>query len=303
MQVKRSVALILTFLTGYIFGQAVTFHSPVPWITLRQNNIIAKTLIDTSEVKGNAVKLTLSKIVDGRTKRVASKKFKTVDYSQEYELGAIDVDILGGNDYLSISWTVDNTDKKGKIEPFGIVRLIQEDPTKGALQCKEIAGTFSASAVDAACKDEDFTALGTGKFCAVWNTEKFGLFIKNCKDLDNIRFSIDGKNGKNAFLAYSDRVITYFPKNDSLNATYCKRRVDKKGIAYDVKKWTQEITKEVQDGLVLVMVPWYDLAILPVDGRIFGFAAFAQGSNDMVTVPEKAQKEIPGTWGNLVLKK
>jgi hypothetical protein len=303
MQVKRRVAVLILFCTSFVFSQAVTFHSPVPWITLRDSKIIAKTLVDTSEVQKNAVKLTLSKVVNGKKIRIASKKFKTIDYSQEYELATLDTDILGGKDFLTIAWEVANTEKKGKIEPFGIVKIAGDDPEKGALSCKQVSGTLSADALGSALKDNDFVSLGSGKFCAVWNSEKFGLVIKGGKDLESVRFSIDGKNGKNAFLTYSDRIITYFPKNDSLSATYNKRSVDEKGIKYNVKDWNQEIQKEVKDGLVCMVIPWYDLAILPIDGRIFGFAAFAEASDKTAAVPENAQKEIPGTWGNLVLKK
>jgi len=45
MTVKRSafLTIFMVSLASFVFGQAVTFHSPVPWITLRENKIIAKT--------------------------------------------------------------------------------------------------------------------------------------------------------------------------------------------------------------------------------------------------------------------
>ncbi len=304
MTVKRSAFLIIFMVsfTSFVFGQAVTFHNPVPWITLRENKIIAKTLVDTAEVKSHAIRLTLTKIENGKKKKIVSKKFKTVDYSHEYDLATLDKDIVGGKDYLSIAWKVEGTEKKGTVAPFGIVKLNDDDPKKGALVCKKVTGTLNAETVSGALKDNDYAAVGSGKFGAVWNDEKLGLVCKDYKDIENLTLVVDGKNGKNAFLAFSDRIISYFPGNDSLQAVYYRRGVNDKGIDYQENNWKQEIAKEVKDNSVLITVPWHDLAILPIDGRIFGFAVFATSKEKTAAVPETAQKEIPGTWGNMVLK-
>lgn len=303
MAVKHSAFLIiLVSLAGCVFGQAVTFHSPVPWITLRENKIIAKTLVDTSEVKSNAIRLTLSKIENGKKKKITSKKFKTVDYSHEYELATLDSDIIGGKDYLSIDWKVEGTDKEGTVAPFGIVNLHDDDPKKDAIVCKKITGDMNAETVSGALKDTDYVTAGKGRFGAVWNGEKLGLVCKDCKEVENLTLVFDGKNGKNAFLSFSDRIISYYPKNDSLQAVYYKRGVKDEGIDYQEKNWKQEIQKEVKDNIVLIAVPWHDLAILPIDDRIFGFAVFSTSEEKTDAVPATAQKEIPGTWGNMILE-
>jgi len=214
----------------------------------------------------------------------------------------VDSDIIGGKDYLFIEWKVEGTDKEGTVAPFGIVNLHDDDPKKGALSCKKITGSMNAGSVIGVLKDNDFVAAGSGKFCAVWNSEKLGFVCKNYKEIENLTLVVDGKNGKNAFLSFSDRIISYYPANDSLQAVYYKRGVRDEGIDYQEKNWKQEITKEVKDNTVLIAVPWHDLAILPIDGRIFGFAVFATSEEKTAAVPETAQKEIPGTWGNMVLK-
>lgn len=305
VRVKREMvkAGLLLGIAHFVFGQAVSFHSPVPWITLRENIIIAKTLIDTAEVKKNTVKLTLSKVINGKKKQIDAKKFKSEDYSQEYELATVDDKILGGKDFLRIDWQVVGTDKKGMILPFGIAE-VGEVTENDAVKCKKISGKLGADALSSQLQDKDFLAAGNLMFCPVWNDNVLGLVCKNVEDMENVVFAVDGKNGKNAFLAFSDRIVTYYPKNDSLHALYYKRGIVDEAITYDEKKWVQEIKKDKKDGLVVITVPWHDLGMLAADGRIFGFSVFAAVSEkESAAFPKTAQKEIPGTWGNVVLKK
>lgn len=305
MTVKRNLLTLCLFLgfTSVVFGQAVTFHSPVPWITLRENKIIAKTLIDTAEVKTNSVKLTLSKVINGKKVHIASKKFKSKDYSQELELATIDDKVIGGKDFLRIDWKVLGTDKKGIIFPFGVVEIgeVTEDD---AIKCKKFSGKLEADAVKGQLQDKDFLTVGNLMFCPVWNDKNLGLVCKKLKGTESISFTIDGKNGKNAFLAFSDRIVTYYPKADSLYSVSYRRGVAEDSIQYNERKWAQEVKKEVKEDLVLITVPWHDIGMLASDGRIFGFGIFAKISEkESVAFPETAKKEIPGTWGNVVLVK
>ena len=305
MTTKVSIIKFSLFISfaSYVFGQAVSFHSPVPWITLRENKVIAKTLIDTAEVEKNTVKLTLSKVINGKKVQIAAKKFKSKDYSQEYELAIVKDKIIGGKDFLRVDWKVLGTDKKGMILPFGIVE-VGEVTENDAVKCKKISGKLEAAALGAQLQDKDFLAAGNLMFCPVWNDKMLGFVCKNAKEMENIIFAVDGKNGKNAFLAFSDRIVSYYPKNDSLDAIYYKRGIADEAIKYDEKKWVQEIKKDANDGLVVIAIPWHDLGMLASDGRIFGFGVFASVSDkESVAYPEQAQKEIPGTWGNVVLKK
>ena len=305
MIVKVNVVTLCLFLgfSSVVFGQAVTFHSPLPWITLRNNKIIAKTLIDTAEVKTNTVKLTLSKVINGKKATIASKKFKSKDYSQELELATINEKIIGGKDFLLIDWEVLGTDKKGIIFPFGLAE-IGEVSENDAIKCKKFSGKFQADAVKSQLQDNDFLMVGNSMICLVWNAEKIGIVCKKLKENESISFAVDGKNGKNAFLAFSDRIVTYYPKTDSLYPVSYKRGVAEESIQYTERKWAQEINKEVKEDLVLITVPWHEIGMLASEGRIFGFSVFASVSEkESAVFPETAKKEIPGTWGNVVLVK
>ena len=302
MKVKLVFLPMVLFLcfTHTIIGQALTFHSPVPWITLREKNVVAKALIDTAEVKNNTVKLTLSAVENGSKKQLARKVIKPEDYSIEQEMTSLPKNIIGGADFLMVEWEVSGTEKKGAIKPFGIVKF-DTDPIASPVKATKSAGAIDAGTIKKILKEEDFISLGTGKFAVVWNDKALSIVFDNLKEMKDISFLIDGKNGKNAFLSFSDRELQYFPQNDSLNALYYKRVITEKAIEYRPEEWINEITKSVNEELHVISFPWYDIAINPTDGRIFGFAVFANASK--VAFPESADKYIPGTWGNIVLTK
>ena len=91
------VVLFICSIFPLALCQVLTFHNPMPWLTLRQNKIVAKILIDTAEVK-SAVELKLFHIKNGNKKLIKKETFKTTDYSHEYEFPTINQDIVGGND-------------------------------------------------------------------------------------------------------------------------------------------------------------------------------------------------------------
>lgn len=302
MRVRHTLLPMVIFFcaTQAIVGQALTFHSPVPWITLRENTVAAKALIDTAEVKNSNVKLILSKVENGKKKQIARKVFKPKDYSFEHEMTNLKKNIIGGINYLMVEWSVSGTDKTGAIKPFGIVKF-DKDPVENPLKSRKLTCAIEPSAVKNVLKEDDFTILGDCKFCAVWDDKVLGIVVKDLKEQSDLSFLIDGKNGKNAFLSFSDRELQYYPKNDSLSAVYYKRVVTDKVIEYRPEKWINEISKSANEELLVISFPWYDIAINPTDGRMFGFAAFVNSSK--VAYPESADKFIPGTWGNLVLTK
>ena len=278
MSLKRGVLLICCFFI-FCFGQTVTFHSPIPWITLRENMIIAKTLIDTAEVKNNYVVLTLSKVVNGKKAQVVSKKFKTNDYSYECDLGVIKDELIGGKDYYRIDWKVlgavkKSEEKKGAIFPIGFVKL-GGDVKESAIKCKSISTPLTADAVNSALKEGDYTKVGNFMFSTLWNKKSFCLVLKNYTGMKSIGVYIDGKNGKNAFFSYTDRIITYSPANDSLFAFCYKRAIIEEGIKYEEKKWVQQIEKDRKNDCTVIAIPWYDLGMLISEGRIFGIGVFA----------------------------
>jgi len=302
MQCVMNVVVILG-ITGIIYGQSITFHSPIPWTTLSDGKITTKTLIDTAEVKKKKVKLELYTIQNGKKRRLATKSFTPVDYSFETQLSELKYSVFGGTDFLRIEWSVTGTDNKGYIEPFGIIQL-SEKAEGNQWKCNEITSNMKYSAIKSSLKDDDFISIGKVSCCFVWNNDKLGILCKNSKGVKNIYFLFDGKNGKNAFMSFPDRQLEYFPENDSLHAAYYKRAVTDSGIDYQSNAWIQEIKHEISEDIVLISIPWYDLGIIAKDERRFGFAVFVQNKdNKSIALPEKAHRKIPGTWGNLVLVK
>ncbi|MGD9200071.1 MAG: hypothetical protein PVI26_00780 [Chitinispirillia bacterium] len=297
------IKVLILGITTVVYSQSVTFHSPIPWTTLRNGKINAKTLIDTAEIKKKTVNLKLYKVENGKKRSLAIKSFKPVDYSYETKLSEIKGSVLGGTDFLRIEWDVAGSDKKGYIEPFGIVQL-SEKVDENQWKCKEVSGTIDLNVIKNSLKESDFNSIGKVSFCLVWNKEIFGLVYKNSKGMTSIKVFFDGKNGKNAFISFSDRELEYFPENDSINTIYYKRDVSDSGIVYTSHNWIQEIQKKAGDNLVLISIPWYDLGIIAKEKRRFGFAIFINDDKQKsIALPEKAREKIPGTWGNIVLTK
>ena len=252
--------------------------------------------------------LTLLKVVDGKKAQVVSKKFKTNDYSYECDLGAVKDEMIGGKDYYRIDWKVlgaakKSEEKKGAIFPIGVVKL-GGDVKESAIKCKSVSTPLTADAVNSALKDGDYAKAGNCMFSTLWNEKSFGIVLKNYTEIKNISVYIDGKNGKNAFLSHSDRIITYSPANDSLYAYYYKRAIIEEGIKYEEKKWVQQIEKDAKNDCVVIVIPWSDLGMLISEGRIFGIGVFAYYSEkEKSSFPQNARQEIPGTWGSAVLIK
>ena len=79
-----------------------------------------------------------------------------------------------------------------------------------------------------------------------------------------ICFAFDGKNGKNAFLSYPDRIISYIPAKDSLNTIHYKRDVKEDTLRYTDKLWQSEIKKEIIGEKVVISMPWADIGVIPL---------------------------------------
>lgn len=296
------IVIILFFASPFrtVHAEIVAFHNPSPWITLRSDKIVAKTLIDTVEVKNRPIKITLSKIINNKSIKIVTKNFKANDYSHEYELANIGSNIIGGTDFLKIDWEIVGTEKKGTVSPFGIVSMSNVS-LENVFECKKFSSKLDFDKIN---KESNFTSVGNTQFYSAWNNNNLVLVLKNVKDADYITFTFDGKNGKNAFLSYPDRICTYFPKTDSIDAVFYKRNINEKSIEYNENKWINDITKHTNDGHIFITIPWYDLGMSSSAGRILGFSAFANYKNkNTIALPSSAKKEIPGTWGNMKLVK
>ena len=286
---------------GLALGQVVSFNSPTAWVTERSSSITARTLIDTASGGDGRVTFSVSAVVDGRKRSIGSKTFSVEDYSQEFDLGSVGTGVLGGNDYVSIQWEIAGEENSGTVEPVGIVEL-DESKIENVTTAMKIQGTVDKSAAEK-LNDESMVNIGEHKIGAVWNDEAFGLIGSDIPEGHSLVFYFDGKNAKSAFPAFSDRGAGYIGGSDSLLTIRHTRTVTDSGIVYRDKYWVNDIALEKTDAKTLVRIPWYDLAVLPFDGRLIGFAAFLINSEGEVVeaLPKNAQREIPGTWGNLAL--
>jgi hypothetical protein len=139
----------------------------------------------------------------------------------------------------------------------------------------------------------------------IWNAKSFVVIGKKVKSKNSIKFTFDCKNGKNAFLSFPDRILSYNLSNDSLTTQYYERVAVSDTVSYMVKIWNTEVKVYSDEKQFMVVVPWYDLGMLPADDRVIGFAAFITDEKAKVTAayPEKAKMLIPGSWSNVILNK
>jgi len=292
-----SISAIFVSVWAVSYAQIVTFNSPSPWVSLRETAVVAKTLLDTAKVEKKSVQFTLYKIENKKKAKLGGYTLKAKDYSEEFQLASLKTSVFGGRNYLKIEWSVQGTKDKGSLEPFGIL-VVDSGKVDTVAVGKWIQGALDAAAAKTTLADKDFVAVGKKRFGVIWNEKMLGLVCRKDGVSGALTFTFDGKNGKNAFLAYPDRFVSYLPESDSVHAWHYKRSVSDTGIVYKEGEWIHEITKTVDGDIVLISVPWYDLGIIPFDGRIVGFAVF-EGSS--ASVPSGARQEIPGTWGDLVL--
>jgi hypothetical protein len=270
-------------------AQIVSFNSPTEWMTLRSTAIEAKVLIDTAKIENKRLTMKLEKVSGGRVQTLNSKTAPVTDYAASFDLGAAGASMLGGSDYLRIAWQIPGSDQQGAIAPFGVAVLDSST---------ELAATLSAAhGKSADLDDTHMVAVGAHMLGAVYDQDALTLAIKKGGS-QKITVAFDGKNGKYAFVSYSDRFITIDAENDSADAYFYRRSVSDTGIVYRKDRWVAEIDAQATDGYLVVRAPWHDLGLLPFDGRIIGFAVWA---DEAAAVPGGAQRFVPATWGNLYI--
>jgi hypothetical protein len=280
-------------------SQVVVLNSPAQWLTLRNDSVVAKAQVDTALNKSKVIKYTLSSVVGGVTKVIAKKDVKVTDVASDAFIAKVNSSIFGGLDYLKIEWAVDS--QKTEILPFGILSL-EKLPKTAPVQIKKVDDASSLKAVADGLKEADFAKIGTQGYAFAWNSNALYMIAKKSADTTVLTFALDGKNGKNAFVAYPDRFVMV--KKDSIWGTHYNRSVEEGKMKYSETAWNNEITKEIVGDNIVVALPWHDSGIVPFEGRQAGIAVFVKkGDKTTASVPEKAQYYIPGTWGNLVLSK
>jgi hypothetical protein len=302
----RSVQIISSAIiigATFIYGQAVSFSNPSPWVTLRNDSIVAHAQVDTVQLQKKTVKLSLVQINKGKKKVIASKSAVVTETSMDFSFGKIKKDVLGGSEYLNLEWSVSGTEEKGSIGPIGIVDLSKIAKTESvkAVRVKDGCGSNDAQA---GIKNEQFGKIGKIEFATAWNKDAFFIIIK--KDTSsNIQFAFDGKSGKNAFLSYPDRIISYQPASDFISGKHFSREIAGDTLKYLEKVWKSELSKDVVGDRVIIKMPWYDTGIIPFEERTIGMAIFASSTDGKTntSLPEKAQLYVPGTWGDVLLQK
>jgi hypothetical protein len=294
-----SAALCVFSGVSFLYSQTVALNSPAAWSTLRTDSVVAKAQVDTAGMKQKKVDYTLSSVIGGVTKVVTKKQVKVADVSNDAFLAKLNSSVLGGTDYLKIEWAADS--QKGVVLPFGIVDL-GKLPKITPVQAKMVDDGATLKNIGEAVKEEQFNKCGARSFAISWNSKALYIITKKTSDSSELSFGLDGKNGKNAFIAYPDRFIG--SKKDSVWGTHYNREIVNSELKYTPLSWNNEITKEVVGEKIVIRMPWYDTGIVPFDGRVIGFAAFGKDKEKVsASNPEKAKEFIPGTWGNLLLVK
>lgn len=294
-----SAAMCVFSGVSILYSQTVALNSPAVWSTLRTDSVVAKAQVDTAGMKHKTVGYTLSSVIGGVTKVVIKKQIKVADVSNDAFLAKLNIPVLGGTDFLKIEWSADS--QKGVVVPFGIVDL-GKLPKITPLQAKMVDDAATLKSIGEAAKEEQFNKCGARSFAISWNSKALYIITKKTSDSSEISFSLDGKNGKNAFVAYPDRFIG--SKKDSVWGIHYNREMVASALKFTPLSWNNEITKEIVGDKIVIRMPWYDTGIVPFDGRVIGFAVFGKDKEKVTASnPEKAKEFIPGTWGNLLLVK
>jgi hypothetical protein len=302
---KSAIPVLIgaAFCVTSAFGDVVSFNSPSQWTTSRSDVIVLKSQLDTAKLPKKQVSIVLSKIENGKKKQVLSKQFKVTDYSQEFNLGSVQTSLLGGKDYLRVDWSVVGSTDKGSLFPIGIVNLDKIDKV-AELHVAKVPDAVDAANAGALVKDKKITDVKGSGFVLLWGPKALSIVCKKGQT-GVLRFAFDGKNGKNAFISYPDRMVEYHAANDSIASIMYERVALTDSLNFVQKNWQNDIKKSVSKDYCVITIPWPDLGILAVDGRMMGFAALSMGDKSAVAgaYPEKAKLLIPGSWGTVVLDK
>jgi hypothetical protein len=282
----------------------VSFNSPGQWVTQRSDAIVAKVQLDTSKIPQKKIEFSLSKVEDGKKKLIATKTFKVTDYTQEYKLGSAASMLCGGKDFLRIDWSIPGTKEKGMLFPVGVVNL-DKLPKIEPFHAAKVKDAIYAKNWASLIGGVKYTSVKGNEFGLLWTPKSLVVVCKKTQTKDIVRFAFDAKNGKNAFMSHPDRTIDLYQGKDSLGTLFFERAFVNDTLAYNLNAWQSDIAKLGDKQTAVIVVPWYDLGMLPLDERTFGFAAFVvdDKAKTLAAVPEKAAYFVPGSWGTVVLDK
>jgi hypothetical protein len=305
--IKSRKGMIAVFaLAGFSLNaaaQIVLFNEPTPWITQRSDSLLIKAQVDTAQIKKKEVSVSAFTMIKGKQAKISSKVFKVNDLSKDFDLGFAKTALLGGYDYLKIEWSIPGAKDKGECVPVGIVDLTKL-PAPQQYTAAKNTGAFDEKNLGGIA-ESNYLAVGEFKCALVWNEKNLGVAIQKSSVEKCVMVCVDGKNGKNAFLSYPDRLIKYFPAKDSMATVHVERSLANNAITYIEKGWNSETVKSTGSSIAAISAPLADLGVVGFDGRMVGFAVFVldKDGKQIAALPAKAVKEIPGTWANLVFAK
>ena len=124
------------------------------------------------------------------------KNFTIKDYTEEFPLGVMRQNLIGGRSYLKINWSIPGTTNKGSIEPVGVVAL-DKLPQPQKVVVSRAAEGADIAAVISSIKDADYQTVAPAGFGLAWN--KAALYLVIVKPATSpagggsVRFVIDGK--------------------------------------------------------------------------------------------------------------
>lgn len=281
--------LLLTALTVNVFSSAVSFSSPQPWLTMRNNEISVKVVIDTSITKGKSVKLKAFAMMNGRMSVLKRQSIKGGELTADLDF-KVNGKFIGGMDYIGVDWSVSGIENgSGVYAPIGYMPV--DADLKDKISVDEIKGDYAATSFKSDVTD------GKNEVDFSWNST--GLIIAAKIAGEKLIVKIDPKNGKNAFPAFADRCITILNDSSLVEFKYPNRSMTADGIKYEKKDWKNEAVIKKDGEITIVTIPWADLGMIAQKGRIFGIAVI---NDKKALYPTEGNKAVPGTWGNLELR-
>ncbi len=295
----KAAVVIGSILTA-AYCQDVIISNPSPWMTLRSDSVMVTVQADTSKLPKKSILFKVRQHNGTKLTTLFSKSVKMEDVSGDFFLGSLKGSTLGGSSLVSLEWSVPGTELKGVLGPVGMVKLSEQKPVLSAVKLKD---GISADQVKDELSKSEMVKLGASSFQIGWNKE--ALFIAVNKDGSGaqLQFAFDGKCGKNAFLSWADRFVTYAADQDSVFGTHYKRDFDNTAIQYSEMKWGDGLLLHKSDSLRVIKVLWHEIGVLPFEERNIGiFCSETIGKASQV-YPSGAQREIPGTWGDVKLEK
>jgi hypothetical protein len=300
--------LLLSASVTALFAQdeAVTITSPTPWMTLRSDSVVVSVQADTLRLPQRSIAFKVSKNSNGKTSALFSKTVKMDDVSADVFLGRLGALPLGGTDFLTVEWSVPGSELKGVIEPLGAVRLPDEVTARPPLSAARLKEGVTEAQVADILRGVGGTEAGGVRFAAGWNTDALYVLINAAEGVTEAQIAIDGKCGKSAFLSWADRFAVFSAASDSVYGRHYKRSVDKSVMKFDEMAWGGQSTLSVTKAEVsrLIKIRWYEVGIQTFEERNIGFAVFAANkAKKAAAYPGLANREIPGTWGDLKLEK